>query len=458
MTNQELESLYDKVRADFESLNALDLKAKSLFYSNNSSHIMVLKDKDFDVEKYIFSFSESCKLKEMLCSDFLKLEDFKKKYVFWQENCGSLTAINDLERLNKVIRGNDSNEKSSFRKEQEKIDSENGIVKPQPFTSEEKAFVANWHINQEVNRLKEDNILNSSIDILSFEGYLKKFISKLGNMINPKKYIEDELEEVRKYLNSYPFNSKIPKNLSWEYREYSGNPDKVNSLIESIYSMANNSYIVDYSELYEYIHHLGYIDYLQLALIISPIQYKVFLEKQLNEITKLGDSSYFDGIEKQIITIIENLEIEEPLLTNHSLKSNLAEISKGGDEINEDMSNFVFQNENQKIIYTHIKHLEGFNNFKEKIMDKNDFRKLFHDICYLVNYDKVPVIKKPLKQIIISNQSLIYTFRLIHKDIFTTSKIKDSFHEFLKKYFLQLNNRENIRGDLSKKAPKNYPF
>lgn len=114
--------------------------------------------------------------------------------------------------------------------------------------------------------------------------------------------------------------------------------------------------------------------------------------------------------------------------------------------------------EDQTIIHNHVKHLGGDNSNREKIMTTENFNLLFKDLCYLVQNDSLPEITKPLPQMGVSNQSIIYTVRLIHKDIFTTTKVRPSFIEFLQKYFQQLSNVENMKVAFSKKMPKKYPY
>ncbi len=114
--------------------------------------------------------------------------------------------------------------------------------------------------------------------------------------------------------------------------------------------------------------------------------------------------------------------------------------------------------ENEKVVYKHIEHLKGLNAMKEKIMPDESFNRLFKDICYLVENNTLPTFNKPLAQIGVSNQSIIYTFRLIHKDLFTTKTIKPSFIEFLQSYFSQLKKIENMKTAFSKSKPKLYPF
>lgn len=116
------------------------------------------------------------------------------------------------------------------------------------------------------------------------------------------------------------------------------------------------------------------------------------------------------------------------------------------------------QEGDREIILKHIKHLKGLNSFKVKIMTDKEFERLFSDLCYLVENDELPSFDAPMRQIGVTNASLIYTFREIHKEIFTTKKIKDSFIEFLEKYFAQLANYESMRVAFSKKKPKLYPF
>lgn len=106
----------------------------------------------------------------------------------------------------------------------------------------------------------------------------------------------------------------------------------------------------------------------------------------------------------------------------------------------------------------HLEFLKGENNSKEKIMEDDDYNTLISKIEFLIKNNKVPPFDKPQKKINISNQSLIYTFRLLHKELYGTSKIKDFFIDFLKIYFLQLSNYNSLREQFSKQKPKLYPF
>ncbi len=116
--------------------------------------------------------------------------------------------------------------------------------------------------------------------------------------------------------------------------------------------------------------------------------------------------------------------------------------------------------DDQKIIYKHIEHLKGNNLNREKIMSDENFKQLFNDLCYLVENNTVPEIKKPLSLNGITSISLLHTIRLIHNDLIKTRKIRQSFKIFLKTYFHQLSNYSNMDVEFSKAIhkPNIYPF
>ena len=91
--------------------------------------------------------------------------------------------------------------------------------------------------------------------------------------------------------------------------------------------------------------------------------------------------------------------------------------------------------EEKTIIYSNLEHLKGLNFNKEKILTDNEFKRLLKSVNYLVSHDDLPENTAPFKLIGISSNSIKYTFYCIHKEIFTTNKIHDSFINFLKVYF-----------------------
>ena len=93
-------------------------------------------------------------------------------------------------------------------------------------------------------------------------------------------------------------------------------------------------------------------------------------------------------------------------------------------------------------------------------MTDENFNQLFNDLCYLVENNKVPEIKKPLSLRGITNISLFYSIRLIHNDLIKTRKIRPSFKKFLKTYFETTGNYSNYDVEFSKARhkPKIYPY
>ena len=161
---------------------------------------------------------------------------------------------------------------------------------------------------------------------------------------------------------------------------------------------------------------------------------------------------YFGGTEEEPKISIKDIIKKSSLSKTQQAPAPRQEVNASTVPANEGLT------DDQKVIWKHIEHLKGNNNSREKIMTDENFNQLFEDLCYLVENDKVPTIKNPLPQMGISNQSIIYTMRLIHTDLFTTNKIRPSFISFLEMYFHQLNSYENMKVAFSKKPPKLYPF
>lgn len=104
--------------------------------------------------------------------------------------------------------------------------------------------------------------------------------------------------------------------------------------------------------------------------------------------------------------------------------------------------NKVQVQEQQKIAYQHLSFMKGFNAQNEKIMTDTQFNQLVSFMNSLIETDLVPAIQHPLPQIKLPNNYIRYTFYLLHKTLYTTKSIRESWINFLHDMFSQFKNNE----------------
>ena len=86
----------------------------------------------------------------------------------------------------------------------------------------------------------------------------------------------------------------------------------------------------------------------------------------------------------------------------------------------------------------------GINHLQNKIMEDEDYNRLLQYTDYLIEKEKVPAGIKKISQINLSTGMIRYTFYLIHKELYTTNKIKTEWIDFLHAVFRQFKNAEWI--------------
>ena len=104
--------------------------------------------------------------------------------------------------------------------------------------------------------------------------------------------------------------------------------------------------------------------------------------------------------------------------------------------------NKVHIQEQQKIASQHLAFMKGVNAQNEKIMSVEQFNQLIAAVSSLIENELVPAIGNPLPQIKLPNNYIRYTFYLLHKTLYTTKSIKESWINFLHDMFLQFKNNE----------------
>jgi len=108
------------------------------------------------------------------------------------------------------------------------------------------------------------------------------------------------------------------------------------------------------------------------------------------------------------------------------------------------------------------KHLGYFRTSTPKgeiIMANEQYTKLKNYVSLLVMNEEVPFIESPFEKLDVTNQTIVYSFYLLHKELFGTKRIKDFIIEFMPKAFSQLQGytTSTLKTKFSVK-PKCYPY
>lgn len=111
--------------------------------------------------------------------------------------------------------------------------------------------------------------------------------------------------------------------------------------------------------------------------------------------------------------------------------------------------------EQKTIAFQHLSFLQGVNMQNEKIMTSGHFRLLIEAVNSLIEFDTVPEIKIPIPQINLATNYIRYTFYVLHKNLYLTKTIKDSWINFLHDMFSQFKNAERTttKAKFSEKPP-----
>lgn len=115
-------------------------------------------------------------------------------------------------------------------------------------------------------------------------------------------------------------------------------------------------------------------------------------------------------------------------------------------KINEDIVEIIplrsdvdFDATNSEIIYSVLKYMAGKNEKQEIILSQDDFNKLMEYTNYLIDKDEVPDIEAQLEPKI-TFELLRFTFWVLHKELYSTKRIKPHFYKIVKELFVQSNN------------------
>lgn len=87
-----------------------------------------------------------------------------------------------------------------------------------------------------------------------------------------------------------------------------------------------------------------------------------------------------------------------------------------------------------EIMYSVLDYLKGNSQKREKILSDEDFEILIKYTTELIQQEQVPVISKQLHPKI-SNELIRFTYWVLHKELYTTRKIRNYFYDFVKAVF-----------------------
>jgi len=165
--------------------------------------------------------------------------------------------------------------------------------------------------------------------------------------------------------------------------------------------------------------------------------------------------SYSAVIEEVIKTIESNISMISVNINQGSgekqEKSNANEIS---------VIYKLSEEEIGKIITKYTEHLSGVNTSQAQIMEQDEYVRLVESLKDLIKNNNRDEKLKPFNLIGISQGSIRYTLYQIHRDIFTTKRIKDDFIQFLLNAFPGLTGDSDFKTLKTKfsSRPKKYLF
>ncbi|TWP23567.1 hypothetical protein ETU10_07540 [Apibacter muscae] len=102
----------------------------------------------------------------------------------------------------------------------------------------------------------------------------------------------------------------------------------------------------------------------------------------------------------------------------------------------------ISEMEDEALVYKILGYLKGLNNNREKIMSDEQFALMISYVMYFIENEENSTNFQKLQSIKISKNLLRFTFWVLHKHLYTTSKIKDNFLHFIKDMFIDFDTWE----------------
>lgn len=128
--------------------------------------------------------------------------------------------------------------------------------------------------------------------------------------------------------------------------------------------------------------------------------------------------------------------INDKLLLPNMEQFTLNEYSVDIIPVNEVLS---VEKSDEEVIHSVIGYMKGKNEKQEVILSEDDYQLLLNYTSCLISNKEIPVITRKLKPNM-QNGALMFTFWVLHKELYTSTKIREYFYDFLKEVFINLDN------------------
>lgn len=117
-------------------------------------------------------------------------------------------------------------------------------------------------------------------------------------------------------------------------------------------------------------------------------------------------------------------------------------------ELNEDKIDIIPDNDvfipkksKEGTVYSVLSYMKGKNEKHDIILSNEEYNLLIVYTLYLVQEEELPEITQQLEPKL-SNDTIRFTFWVLHHELYTTKKIKNYFYDFIKAVFVKFENNE----------------
>ncbi|ANF49971.1 hypothetical protein A0O34_05260 [Chryseobacterium glaciei] len=247
-----------------------------------------------------------------------------------------------------------------------------------------------------VDELKDDFIRKANEE---FNNYIENIDVNKGIIT----YLNTYFDSDAKGISSTSFESTFIITL---YSEFQKSKLFIN---DYVFNNPDNylPFLYHQGEALQYLINRGESTIIKYSVILKPI---LGIQRYINE-------KYLYNQEKQINIDLSHVETNQLLeLTNYNNDTEIIEIILG--------------------------YLKGNNDKREKIMSDEQYHLMINNITYYLDNERLPENIQKISHLKIPKNLLRFTFWVLHKQLFTTSQIKDDFLHLIKSMFSDFNNWE----------------
>ncbi len=162
-----------------------------------------------------------------------------------------------------------------------------------------------------------------------------------------------------------------------------------------------------------------------------------YIKLTLNHIVKSGEKNII-----KVPELIQPLNRIVHFINNKYLNESRDKVSLDLNRINGMFATEKVCSNKEVIVISILGYLKGENDKSEKIMSDEEFDLMLGYVKFYISKKKEPNISKKIKKIKISNNLLRFTFWVLHKKLYTTRPIKESFINMMKSIFENFDNTE----------------